>query len=47
MTTLRLLQHRAEDGTRSVILAEGDAAHVLTGVASVRELALRAIEEGN
>ncbi len=47
MTYLRLLQHRAEDGTRSVILAEGDAAHVLNGVTSVRELALRAIDAGS
>lgn len=46
MTYLRLLQHRAADGARSVILAEGDAAHVLSGVTSVRELALRAIDEG-
>lgn len=42
----RLLQHRAEDGTRSVVLAEGAAAHTLPGVASVRELALRAIAAG-
>lgn len=46
MTYLRLLQHCAADGARSVILAEGDAAHVLPGVTSVRELALRAIDEG-
>jgi hypothetical protein len=43
MNHLRLLQHRGADGMRSVILAEGDAAHVLEGVATVRELALRAI----
>jgi hypothetical protein len=47
MTTLRLLQHRAPDGVRSVILAEGDTAHYLQSVTTVRELALRAIEEGN
>ncbi|WP_230291121.1 AraD1 family protein [Croceicoccus sp. Ery5] len=46
MTFLRLLQHRAPDGTRSVILAEDDAAHFLTGVTSVRELAQRAIAAG-
>ncbi|MCJ2187192.1 AraD1 family protein [Novosphingobium beihaiensis] len=46
MTYLRLLQHRAPDGVRSVILAEGDAAHFLGGVATVRELALRAIAAG-
>lgn len=44
MTAYRLLQHRAPDGTRSVILAEGDAAHyILGGVSSVLALALRAI----
>jgi hypothetical protein len=46
MTYLRLLQHRAPDGVRSVILAEGDAAHFLQGVTTTRELALRAIAEG-
>ncbi|KQM13384.1 AraD1 family protein [Novosphingobium sp. Leaf2] len=46
MTYLRLLQHRSADGVRSVILAEGDAAHILPGVTSTRELALRAIAEG-
>lgn len=43
---IRLLQHRAEDGTRSVVFAEGQAAHVLPGVGSVRELALRTIAGG-
>jgi hypothetical protein len=43
---LRLLQHRAPDGTRSVILAHDNIAHVLPGVTSVRELALRAIAQG-
>lgn len=42
----RLLQHRAHDGTRSVIFAEGSSAHILPGVGSVRELALRAIAAG-
>lgn len=46
MTHLRLLQHRADDGSRSVILAEGDAAHVLGGVTSVRQLAQRALIYG-
>jgi hypothetical protein len=46
MTYLRLLQHCAADGARSVILAEGDVAHILLGVTSTRELALRAIAEG-
>lgn len=46
MTYLRLLQHRSADGARSVILAQGDAAHVLPGVTSTRELALRAIADG-
>ncbi len=43
---LRLLQHRAADGARSVIFAQGEAACFLPGVASVRELALRAIAAG-
>ncbi|NBC36964.1 FAH family protein [Novosphingobium sp. FSY-8] len=43
---LRLLQHRADDGARSVILADGDQAWFLNGVASTRELALRAIAAG-
>ncbi|MBB4857401.1 hypothetical protein HNO88_000708 [Novosphingobium chloroacetimidivorans] len=46
MTYLRLLQHLSTDNVRSVILAEGDAAHVLPGVTTVRELALRAIAQG-
>jgi len=43
---LRLLQHRAPDGTRSVILAQGETAHVLRNVTSTRDLALKAIAEG-
>jgi hypothetical protein len=43
---LRLLQHRAADGARSVIFAQGDKASFLPGVTSVRELALRAIAAG-
>ena len=46
MTHLRLLQHRAPDGTRSVVLAQGDTAHVMEGVGSTRDLALKAIAEG-
>lgn len=46
MNYLRLLQHRAPDGTRSVILADGEAAHFLEGVATVRELTLHAIAAG-
>lgn len=42
----RLLQHRADDGTRSVILADGDRAWFLNGVSSTRELARRAIAAG-
>ena len=45
MTAARLLQQRLPDGTRRVILAE-DAAHVLTGVATTRDLAQAAIAEG-
>ncbi|MQP68134.1 FAH family protein [Niveispirillum sp. SYP-B3756] len=44
---LRLLQHRAADGARSVIFAQGEAACFLSGVTSVRELALRAIAAGH
>jgi hypothetical protein len=44
--SLRLLQHRADDGTRSVILADGAQAFVLTGVSTTRELAGRAIAAG-
>ena len=44
--TLRLLQHRAANGTRSVIAAQGDDAFSLTAVNSIRALALKAIAEG-
>ena len=43
----RLLQHRADYGARSVILADGDQAWFLNGVASTRELAQRAIAVGH
>lgn len=45
MTYARLLQQRLPDGTRRVLLAEAEA-HVLTGPATTRELALAAIAEG-
>ena len=44
--TLRLLQHRAANGTRSVIAAHGDDAFFLTAVNSIRALALEAIAKG-
>lgn len=43
---IRLLQHRAPDGARSVIVAEGDRATIVPGVESVHALATRAIEAG-
>lgn len=43
---LRLLQHRADDGTRTVLAARGDRATVVPGVESVRALALDAIAQG-
>ncbi|GAA0450016.1 GguC family protein [Sphingomonas molluscorum] len=43
---MRLLQHRAPDGTRSVIAAQGDRAAFVPGVDSVRALAARAIADG-
>jgi hypothetical protein len=42
---LRLLQHRASNGTRAVIAAEGDRAFFVPGSTSVRALAQRAIVE--
>ena len=42
----RLLQHRAPDGTRSVILARGEQAAVVPGVETVIALAERAIAGG-
>ena len=44
--TLRLLQHRADTGARSVIVADEAGAAFVAGVASVRELAARAIADG-
>lgn len=43
---LRLLQHRAANGTLSVVLADHGAAHVILGVVQVRDLAERAITAG-
>ncbi len=42
----RLLQHRAASGERSVIAAIDDSASIVKGVASVRDLAIRAIADG-
>lgn len=44
--TLRLLQHRDADGTRSVIAATDHGAAIVPGVASVRALAGEAIAAG-
>jgi hypothetical protein len=44
--SLRLLQHRAEDGVRTVVAARGDHAFVVPGADSVRTLALDAIAKG-
>jgi hypothetical protein len=45
MTYARLLQHRAPDGRRRVILAQDDA-RFLSGLATTRELALAALDAG-
>lgn len=44
--TLRLLQHLGGDGVRAVIAADDDGAAFVPGVAGVRALATRAIEDG-
>ncbi|HUD91936.1 AraD1 family protein [Sphingobium sp.] len=44
--TLRLLQHRSDSGERTVIAAQGDAAHFVPGFATIRALALHAIAQG-
>lgn len=41
--TLRLLQHRDDDGTRSVLAADGDGATIVPGIDGVRALATLAI----
>ena len=46
MNPLRLMQHRAQDGTRSVIADDGQSARLVNGVSTTRELALNAIETG-
>ncbi|QXQ05560.1 FAH family protein [Sphingosinicellaceae bacterium] len=44
--TLRLLQHRSPAGVRSVIAATDDGAAFVSGVTTMRELAMRAITAG-
>jgi hypothetical protein len=44
--SFRLLQHRAEDGVRSVIAADGDRAAFVSGFASIIDLATEAIAQG-
>src|SRR5437773_3114215 len=44
--TLRLLQHRDDDGTRSVIADDGRSPRLVNRVGSTRELAQQAIEAG-
>ena len=44
--TLRLLQHRQDDGKRSVIASDDDGARFINQVSSTRELAQRAIDRG-
>jgi hypothetical protein len=46
MNLLRLMQHRASDGTRSVIADDGSCARFVAGISSTRELAMRAIDAG-
>lgn len=43
---LRLLQHRGQNGSRSVIAADGDTAAFVPGVDTIRALALEAIAAG-
>src|SRR5690242_4304231 len=42
----RLIQHRADDGRRRIILAEGDEAFFLEGVSTTLDLARTALAEG-
>jgi len=44
--TVRLLQHKASDGSRRVIAATGDGARYVAGVTDIRSLALGAIARG-
>jgi hypothetical protein len=46
MNLLRLMQHRASDGTRSVIATDSQSARFVKGVSSARQLARKAIEAG-
>ena len=46
MTYARLLQHRAEDGRRRLVLVEGDSAFFLSSPSTVREAASEAIASG-
>lgn len=46
MNPLRLMQHRAEDGRRSVIAADAASARYVNQASSTRELALEAIGAG-
>ena len=43
---MRLLQHRADDGVRAVIVATDRHAEFIDGVATIRALATRAIADG-
>ena len=47
MTNARLLQHRAEDGRRRMVLAEGAVARFLAEPPTLRELAFEAISAGS
>ncbi len=44
--TLKLLQRRTGDGTRSVVADDGRAARMVNGATSTREIAFQAIEAG-
>jgi hypothetical protein len=46
MNLLRLMQHRASDGTRSVIAGDGTSGRFVNRVGSVRELASNAVDRG-
>jgi hypothetical protein len=46
MSWLRLIQHRAETGDRSVLAADGTSARRVNEVATMRELAMQAIDAG-
>jgi hypothetical protein len=46
MSRLRLMQHRADNGDRSVIMADESGARIINGVATTLELASHAIAAG-